>query len=64
MKKMSTEDTRQQAQEALDRARRQLAEVDEQAPQIAEEAGLLGRLLDRNHLAPRMRQAMRLRFSR
>lgn len=64
MKTMSTEDSRQQARAALERARRQLASVDEQAPQIAEEAGLLGRLLDKNHLAPRMREAMRLRFSR
>ena len=64
MKKMSTEDSREQARTALEQARRQLARIDEQAPQVAEEAGLLGRLLERNHLAPRMRRAMRLRWSR
>lgn len=59
----STDRTRQDAREALEQAKRQREQLDEQASQVAEAAGRLGDLLlDKDHLAPRMRKAMRMRF--
>jgi len=59
---MTTSESRRRADEALAEARRQQADIEGQAPEVAEEAARLGFLLDRNHLAPRLRRAMKLRF--
>ena len=59
---MTTSESRRRADEALAEARRQQADIEGQAPEVAEEAARLGFLLDRNHLAPRLRRAMKLRW--
>lgn len=59
---MTSSESRRHADEALARARRQHADMDGQAPEVAEEAQELQFLLDRNHLAPRLRKAMKLRL--
>ncbi len=59
----SSETSRQQALDALARAKRQQELVDAQASEVAEEVSRFrDLLLDKDHLAPRVRKAMKLRF--
>lgn len=59
---MTSSESRRRAEAAMLRAEQQQRDIDGQAAEVAEEAQELRFLLDRNHLAPRMRRAMRLRL--